>query len=390
MLSNKNIIYFANDWITDTRTSSHHIASELSKHNRLLYVETGGMRRPKTSKKDLKRIFSRLSSWFRGVRKISNNFYVYSLIVFPFHTRWARSLNIYLNTFILKKAMKRYGFKSSILWFVASHVAYLSVHIEHNFTVYYCTDNVSELPGADRKAVEKLENVLIAKANVVFATSEYLYNKLKKKNINPNIYYSPHAVDGEHFSKAHNDSLTTVPEDLKGMNKPVIGYIGLIKEWIDLGLIVHLAKARPNWTVALIGKLGVPANEVLELENVRYLGIKKYEELPLYLKEFDICISPFKVNELTMCVSPIKVKEYLAAGKPVVTTRLPEMEKLKDHVEIADTYEEFVEKIEHAYRSNNSEAIKGRMEIVKKDNWQNRVSKVSELIEKVAGNNNAT
>ena len=184
MLKDRDIIYFANDYKTDHKVSSHHIAKELAKHNRLFYVETGGMRKPRSSSRDIKRIFFRLASWLRGVRKIDDNLYIYSLIIFPFHKKWAQKLNAHLNIFIIHQALKKYKFRNPILWFVAPHVSYLADCLEKDLIVYYSTDNVSQMPGVNCAAVEKLENNLLSKADIVFGTSEYLCSRLKAKNIN--------------------------------------------------------------------------------------------------------------------------------------------------------------------------------------------------------------
>lgn len=387
MLNNRNIIYFANDWNTDHKVSSHHIAKELLKNNRLIYVETGGMRKPRTSARDLKRIFSRLASWLKGIRKIDDNLYIYSLIIFPFHQRWARSLNIYLNVFILRAAIKRYKFKEPILWFVTPHVSYFAHYLPKKFTLYYSTDNVSLAPGVDKEAVECLEDDLLRKADAVFGTSEYLCDRLRRKNINPNVFYSPQAVNVAHFFKVQEDN-TPLAEEIKNLKKPVIGYIGLIEEWIDLDLIGYVAQSRPEWSIILIGRVAVSVENLKRFSNIKFLGIKKYEDLPSYLKGFDVCISPFKINEFTKGVNPIKVKEYLASGKPVVSTHLPEMEKFRRLIEIADTYQDFIQKIEYSYKNATPGKVKERIESIRIDNWYNRVGKVSEVIENIERKSN--
>ena len=381
MLSGRDIIYFANDWAAGHKTSSHHIAEELLKKNRVLYVETGGMRPPKRSGKDLKRIFARLFSWLKSVRKVNNNFYIYSLFILPFHNKWAYKLNIYLNIFILKGAIRRLKFQDPILWFVAPHVSYLADYLPKRFLVYYCTDNMAEAPGADKKGVERNMEYLLKRADVVFATSEGFCEQMKHKKMNSNIHYSPHAVDFQHFSKAQDKNLPVAAE-LKVLRKPVIGFIGLIEEkCIDLELVSYIARSRPGWSIVLIGRARMALDAITGSDSIKYIGCKEYEELPAYLKGFDVCIIPFCVNDLTRSSNPIKLKEYLAAGKPVVMTRLPEADKFKGLVDAADSYEDFVEKIEEAYRADNCDKIKKRMESVRGDTWPDRLEKISGIIE---------
>lgn len=380
MLKNKNIIYFSNDWRTDHKTSSHHIARELLKENKILYIETGGMRKPQASGRDIKRIFSRLILWLKGVRKLEKNLYIYSLIIFPSHNRLARALNTYLNVFMIRFACIKYKFNQPILWFVAPHIAYFLDYLPKNLVVYYCTDKVSQMPGVNIAAIEAMEDKLLKQANLVFATAQHLLDRLNEKNLNKNIFYSPHAVDYQHFAKAQDKPLT-LAQELKELRHPIIGYVGLLERWIDIELIGYIAKQRPNWSVVLIGRVAVNIDELKKENNIYFLGVKPYEQLPNYMKNFDVCISPFRINELTKSVNPIKLKEYLASGKPIVSSGLPEIEKFKDMVEIADSYEEFVNKIQDVLINDNQEKIRIRMEFVSQDSWPNRVEKISQIIE---------
>lgn len=381
MLNGKDIIYFSNDWSASHRTSSHHIARELMKNNRILYVETGGIRPPKRSIRDLKRILSRLFSWLRFVRKVSDNFYIYSLFILPFHNKLAYRLNIYLNIFFLKRAIRRLGLKDPVLWFIAPHVSYLADHLPKSLIVYYCTDNLAEAPGADRRAIERNMEELLKKSDIVFATSGLFYETLKNRNINSNIYYSPHVVDFRHFSKAQ-DKKISIPPELKGLKRPIIGFMGIIEEkMVDLKLISYIARSRPDWSIVLIGDVRIGLDTIAGLDNVICAGHKDYDELPSYLKAFDAVMIPFLINEFTRNANPLKLKEYLAAGKPVISTRLPEVEKFKGLVEIADSYEDFVSRIENAYKADNSDKIRERMESVSSESWSALTEKISGIIE---------
>jgi len=380
MLKGKDIIYFSNDWSASHRTSSHHIAQELMKNNRILYVETGGMRPPEISVKDLRRIFLRFVSWLKRVRKVNDNFYLYSMFIFPFHGRWAYRLNAWLNIFFLKRAMANLRFKDPILWFIAPHVSYLADSLPSGPIVYYCTDNMPQAPGADKNALERNVECLLRRADVVFATSEHLCNLLKDKKINSNIFYSPHAVDFAHFSKAQDVQLPVAAE-INCLKKPVVGFVGNVEGWVDLKLIAHIARSKPDWSIVLIGQIRVPVNDLSCLPNVICTGYRKYDKLPSYLKGFDAVIIPFLINELTESVNPLKLKEYLAAGKPVISVRLPEVEKFKGLVEIADSYQDFVHKIEAAYKTDSADKISKRMESVKGESWNDRAEKVCDIIE---------
>ena len=136
------------------------------------------------------------------------------------------------------------------------------------------------------------------------------------------------------------------PADCAELKGPVIGFFGLIADWVDLEVIRYLASSRPEWSFLLIGEVQTDTSALRELPNVHLLGRRKYQSLPAYCKAFDVAILPFVVNELTLAANPLKLREYLAAGLPVVATPLPEVLKLKPLVRMARTPEEFLDQIE--------------------------------------------
>ncbi|MGA9347869.1 MAG: glycosyltransferase [Anaerolineae bacterium] len=52
-------------------------------------------------------------------------------------------------------------------------------------------------------------------------------------------------------------------------------------------------------------------------------GKQPYERIPEFVAAADVCLLPSLENDTTREIVPMKVYEYLAAGKPVVATRLP-------------------------------------------------------------------
>jgi glycosyltransferase involved in cell wall biosynthesis len=110
----------------------------------------------------------------------------------------------------------------------------------------------------------------------------------------------------------------------------VIGFFGLIADWVDLEAIAACARAYPQGSIALLGKIApdVDPSPLTALPNVHLLGRRGYGELPGFCKGFDVALMPFKVNELTLNANPLKVREYLAAGLPVVSSDIPEVRRL--------------------------------------------------------------
>src|SRR5205823_5942351 len=160
---------------------------------------------------------------------------------------------------------------------------------------------------------------------VVICSSEKL--RLDKARTNPNSHLVQHGVDIEHFAKAY-DPRTTIPDEVKNLPGPVIGFWGLIADWVDLQLIRHVADAFSGGTVVLLGSATTDLSPLAGARNIRHLGRRPYADLPRYAKAFDVALMPFRVNELTLAANPLKVREYLAAGLPVVSTDIPEVARL--------------------------------------------------------------
>src|SRR5262249_55425523 len=136
-----------------------------------------------------------------------------------------------------------------------------------------------------------------------------------------------HGVDVAHFRQAC-DPDTPIPADISALAKPIVGFFGLIEDWVDLRLIRFLAQTRPAWSFVLVGKAVADTAALQGLPNVHLLGRKDYRELPGYCKAFDAALLPFVINELTLAANPLKLREYLAAGLPVIASAIPEAERL--------------------------------------------------------------
>jgi glycosyltransferase involved in cell wall biosynthesis len=161
---------------------------------------------------------------------------------------------------------------------------------------------------------------------------------------------------------------------------PVLGFFGLIHEWIDLELIAALARRRPDWTVVLIGKASVDVGALRELPNVKLLGRRPYESLPGYCKGFTVGLIPFAVNELTRNVNPIKLREYLSAGLPVVSTALPEVQAYSESCHVAGSTEAFIEACEAAVRGDTPELRRRRSDAMARETWQAKIEDLGRAV----------
>ena len=196
------------------------------------------------------------------------------------------------------------------------------------------------------KYFPQTEPYLLQNADIVTATARTLYQKALQ--CNKNTYLCPNAADIEHFSKARRE--WGKPEDLPE-GRPRIGFFGIIREWFDVDLLRYAALQRPQFEFCLIGGYSEDVFEQFKgLMNVHFLGSKDYSSLPQYLHHFDATIIPFLVGDLIRSTNPIKVYEYLAGGKPVIATDIPELQGMPC-VYLSKSREEFVRNLDLAIKT---------------------------------------
>ena len=313
------ILYFGNDWFAENRTSSHHIARWLSQDYSVYYIECPGLRAPQGSSRDLKKIVQKLLKVTSSACQVPEGLKVKTLFQIPFHrfasVRW---LNKRLIAGSIRWLNWREGIKNPISWFTIPHVPSLVGSMGEELSVYYCTDDHGSMTGVNERAVRAMDEETTRRASLVFVTSATLLEG--KRNLNPNVFVSPHGVHVEHFGQAQDERLP-VAADVAGLPRPVIGFFGLIEPRIDIELIDYLAEQRPEWTFLLIGRVAIPPHLLPGRSNIHFIGKRPYESLPSYGRIFDATIIPYRQNRFNFHANPLKLREYLAMGKPVVSVR---------------------------------------------------------------------
>ena len=202
-----------------------------------------------------------------------------------------------------------------------------------------------------------------------------------KKKFNENTFIIRHGVDFSHFQKAL-DEKTKIPDEIKDLPKPIIGFHGLLADWVDYELIKKIAEHFKNGSVVLIGKIAVDAEQKVKIlddvKNVHFLGRKPYSELPNYCKGFDVALNPFAISDLTLAANPLKVREYLAAGLEVISTDIPEV-RILENCRIGENHEDFIRQIEECVKKSGTSETE-ISDSVKDESWEARVDKLREIM----------
>jgi glycosyltransferase involved in cell wall biosynthesis len=381
MVEGQDIVCFSNDWDSDP-LSKKHIMVRLAKKNRVLWINSIGNRKPTASVRDFKRVLKKLRDFSAGSKTVAEQIHVYSPMAIPFHGNpVARWINRKALQWSVRRVCRKLGFDRPVTWTFEPASAEVAGSLGESAVVYHCVDEFSEFSGADKHALLELEKKLIEKSDCVFVSSDRLL--ATKRQHNRKTFLVTHGVDVSHFRKAC-DPATVVPAEMSRLKSPVIGFFGLIADWVDLDLLRFLAESRPDWNLVLIGKSLTSIHILDGMNNVHVLGPRPYASLPNYAKGFDAAILPFVVNELTLAANPLKLREYLAAGLPVVASAIPEAEKLSGLVRIGRNRQDFLQALDAIVSSGSTGPQLAISNQMNSESWDEKVEQLSRIFLDVA------
>lgn len=353
--------------------------------NRVLFIENTGVRSPRI--KDIPRLKKRFRDYFKGItgiRKERDNLYIFSPIVLPFpYSQIARYINKYLILSVLQRWMKILDFADPIIWtFLPTGVSLdIISSINKKLLIYYCIDNFAFSSASARK-IGRTETQLLRISDLVFVTSKALYDYCIQYSDKVEIF--PFGVNIDSFERVRIAD-SEAPLELRDIKKPIAGYIGGVHKWIDQELVRSLAQRHSDYSFVFVGPLQTDISSLSKIKNIFFLGNKKHEELPNLVKNFSVALIPYHITDYTKNVYPTKLNEYLAMGKPVVSTALPEVEmfnrRYRDIVYIGNNPEEFGDCLERAVREDEEGLRKRRIEAARENSWQRRIEQMSDLIE---------
>jgi glycosyltransferase involved in cell wall biosynthesis len=374
------------DWGKEVLTNEQHLIVRMTDRHRILFVESLGLRRPEVAGRDLRRIARRLVRGLAPARSV-DGLHVLSPLVLPLHSNpLARRFNAWILPRLVTRAARRAGLQDPVLWAFVPQAEVLIDRLKPSRIVYYCDDDHGAKPGIDEASFRDAEDRFARRADVVLASAPSLVERMRERNAD--VRFAPNVADTRLFAGA----LEPGPVDpaVEALPGPRIVFIGAIRaSTVDVGLMVELATARPDWSFAFVGPVGMGdprtnVDELRALPNLHLLGSRPYEQLPAVLRGADAAIVPYRLDGAMRSVFPMKTYEYLAAGVPVVSTALPalvgvdEVPKAADGAEMARLLDEAIAADDPAARARRSHAAQ-------RHSWESRVLELEAVFEPPPG-----
>ncbi len=386
-------------WDTPIGSNCKNIAEEISRNNRVLYVNSPLDRFTLMKHKNEPHIQKRLNiikgkaSCFEKINgnltvfyprvviestgKIPSNF-LFKIINKYNNSKFAKEIKFAINELSFKDY---YHFNDSDIF----RSFYLKDHLDAVMSVYYIRDFLIANKYWKRHG-HYMEPLLIEKSDLVVTNSLHYADYASKYNKNSHMVGQ--GCDLTLFNDEDNSII--VPDDIACIKKPIIGYMGYLSGGrLDISLIIKIAESKPEWNIVLVGPEDDKfKNSTLHnMSNVHFLGSRNEKELPAYIKGFDIAINPQTMNVFTVGNYPRKIDEYLAMGKPTIATSTKAMEYFEACTYLANNADEYIMLIEKALLENTVEKQKYRREVAKTHSWENNVKLIYAAILNTNTNN---
>jgi glycosyltransferase involved in cell wall biosynthesis len=386
MLMNRSIICFGGEdwWYHHPHSKAHLMRRFARAGNRVIFVNSISMGLPGLAHKDLlPRITRKLRSYSKLARQIDDGLTVVSPATLPFFgSAAARVFNRKLLSTQIKRLAGSRGLTKPILWVAIPTAAEVIGQLDESVVVYQVSDkyDANTMDHATNPVkIRTLHNLAIDRADLILYSGRKLFDEATRGK--ERSFLLEQGVDYGHWSKVASGTVAEAPA-MAGIPRPRLGYFGAIEPWlVDQELIKRALCEHPDWQWVFIGNRS-RGLQIESLPNTHFLPAVSYAELPSYAAGFDVCVLPWETEQsFTSYGSAIKVREYLATGKPVVISPLPEYEPMRDVLRIARSRGEFMNLVEQALQDDDQEAAKRRQAAVASGTWDTRAEFVSELIE---------
>jgi len=388
MLTGHSLIYFApREWDGLWR-NRHQLMSVFARHNKVLFVERqlyldqtlAALRQGKLELSDLYR---------SPVRQISENLFVFrypvwgALVGRPLFKQLTRTIR----RFSLQNTMRKLQMSEPIVWFSLPHhlmdpvkeipsPRLLLYHVVDEYSAY------SKVTPAKRRWIEEQEKKMMTLVDAVIVVSQKLYEA--KCPVNPNTHLVPNGVDYQAYVAALADP--TLPDDLRVIKPPRLGYSGLVGDRLDFTMLKQLAQENPEWSLVLLGKAAISKQAetwraMQTLPNVHHLGPVEISQVPHYVKGFQVGLLPYQQSRHAEHTSPLKLYDYLAVGLPVVSVDIPAAREFRQYIHLANSPRDFAQAVRAALDDTSPERSQTRKKVAAQHTWEARVEQLSDLIQ---------
>lgn len=279
----------------------------------------------------------------------------------------------------LRRKIKEFEMKNVVLWLNSPLAARFIGQFGELLSVYNAVDEWSLHPkfAPIKSLLEHSSAMIDKKADIVFAVSDRLVDAFSRGHARAILI--PNGVDMAEYEMPDRPE----PEDLFRIKHPRVGYVGFMQERFDVTLLGQIAERTPDISYVLAGEVFTPKHfePLKKHQNIYFLGPKNKREVPAYIKGFDVCMMPHRIDEFTSAMNPIKLYEYLAAGKPTISTPVPGLDRFRGVVEFAHDAESFVHLINNALLDTRETRQSERIKFARANSWSNRVNEIIEIID---------
>jgi glycosyltransferase involved in cell wall biosynthesis len=391
MLHDHSIICFGGeDWWYHHPHSKNHLMRRFARAgNKVIFVNSISMGMVSVRHKDfLPRVTRKLRSYAKLARTTDEGITVVSPAVLPFFgSGTARTVNQHLLVTQIGTLSRSRGLVDPILWIAIPTAVQMVGRLNESLVVYHVSDKYDANTmdhAVDPALITRLHDRALESADVIFYSSKKLFDEADRGR--ERSYLLEQAVDYEHWSRVGSEQLV-LPLEIANIPRPRLGYFGAIEPWlVDQDLVRQAAREHPEWQWVFIGNKS-RGIEIESLPNTHFLPPVTYDDLPTYAAGFDVCVLPWDTKKaFTSYGSAIKVREYMATGKPVVISPLPEYETMRDVLRIASSRDHFLRLVQDALNENEPEAVAKRQAAVKDGTWDARAEFVSGIIEEALSN----
>ncbi len=393
-MNNRDIVVIGiQPWDIEIGSNCKNIAEVMARHNRVLYVNSPLDRKSRFTERHTEKVKKRmrvLAGKAPALEQVSQNLWVLNpkTITESINSLPDGKLFDFLNRINNKRfageilrAVRELNFKDYYLFNDSNMFLglYQKELLKPVFSIYYMRDYLIKNPFWKKHGV-RAEPLLIKTSDVVVNNSS-LYTEYGLKH-NPHSYMVGQGCDIE----AYNDDThhIEIPADIADLKKPLIGYVGFLSSRrLNVETMEQLAERCQHWTLVMVG----PEDDVFRqsklhgMPNVVFLGSRNPEELPGYIKGFDVCLNPQRINDATIGNYPRKIDEYLAMGKPTVASATKAMDYFEDFTYLGESVQDYISLIQKALDEDSVQLAEKRKAFARGHTWENNVGEIYRAVE---------